>query len=227
MNQQKTNEEHSLEEDLELKGLDDFFFHSADFFYRNRKLLSIIAGSVLVIALSLYGAYQFKLSQDEARAVNLYKLQTKLTEPGVAPLMSLKANQAALTEFIQNEAGTNEARIALLQRSNLYYAGGMLVEAEYDLRTLIKTLPADSGLYPVAHLYLSNILKDQDKGEEAVSLLKGALQQRASDVILIELAETYFVLGKYDLATQTVNDLKNQYPQSLFNQRADRLLESM
>ena len=220
MNQTQTpiEEEHPISQ----PGLDDFFFHAADFIYRRRKAFIILGVLVLAAIVLTYAGFQIKAKQDLARAESLYQFQKSMREADF-----LERKGAGLNAFIQENQGTKEGYTALLQRSAIYYQKGDLLKTEHDLLNLTQQLSPESGLYPLAVLFLSNILRDQGKATEAISILVEAKSKRDSDVILVELAETYFDLKNYQEAKSVLLQLQGEHPDSLFLERAKRLSDSM
>ncbi len=202
--------------------IEDFFFHSADYVYRHRLAFILLGVLLLITVLGVYGGYQYQENQAIQRAERLYSLQQQMSEADF-----LQNQGAALDRFIKENQGSAEAHIALLQRANLRSKANQLIKAEYDLRTLLQEMDPKVNLYPLVAMYLANILRDQEKPEEALSLLLEAKAKRNSEVILIELGEIYSSLNRPQEAKEVLNELKGQFPNSLFIERANRLLELM
>ncbi len=216
-----------IEEKPVKPAMDDFFFHAADFIYRKRKLFINLAIAIIVIIIAVYLVIQGIKRAEVKRAEGLYAIQQKMAASGGNSFKFLEDHGSELNDFILETQGTPEEKIALFDRANLFYATNKYTEAEADLNKIIAELKPESGLFPVANLFLANILRDQNKAEEAIVLLKNALKKRPSDMILIEIAETYFGLSKFTEAKQHINDLKSQFPKSLYLDRAERLFSAM
>ncbi|MDX2471945.1 MAG: tetratricopeptide repeat protein [SAR324 cluster bacterium] len=216
-----------LEEAPVKPAMDDFFFHAADFVYRRRKTFINLGIAIVVIIVAVYLVIQGIKRAEVKRAEALYAIQQKMVASGGNGRTFLEAHGTELNDFIKENQGTPEEKIALFERSNLFYSTLKYAEAEADLNKIIVELKPEAGLFPVANLFLANILRDQNRAEEAIVLLKSALNKRPSDMILIEIAEAYYGLSKFDQAKQNINDLKSQFPQSPYLERAERLLSAM
>ena len=97
-------------------------------------------------------------------------------------------------------------------------------EAESDLKGLLAMLEKESDLFVLASLYLSNVLVDQQKNDEAIDILENARTENMTDIILMALAEIYMDTLQADKAKQTLEILTRDYPNSLYAQRAKQLL---
>ena len=207
--------------------VDDFLFHSADWAYRRRKGLIRLAIALVVGIVAVYGVLRWQQTQQIARAQALHQLQAKIQKADLAASAALTQFQSEIEGYLQAHAGTNEAHILLLQRANLRMAANQLAVGEQDLRNLIAELDPQAGLYPLVVVYLANGLRDQNKGEDAARLLLDAKTKRMSEVLLIELAETYFSLGKLADAKAVLTELQGQFPQGHFSEQAQLLQQSM
>ena len=207
--------------------VDDFLFHSADWAYRRRKGLIRLGIALVIGIVAVYGGFRWVESQHIARAQSLHQLQAKVQKANLAPGEALSQYQSEFESFLQAHPGTAEAHILLLQRANLRMQAGQMEAGEQDLRSLVADLDPQAGLYPLVVVYLANGLRDQNKGEDAARLLLDAKTKRMSEVLLIELAETYFSLGKLADAKAVLTELQGQFPQGHFSEQAQLLQQSM
>jgi predicted negative regulator of RcsB-dependent stress response len=129
--------------------------------------------------------------------------------------------------FLDDYAGSKQAEIALFYRSSLNYHQKQYDKAGSDLREVLTVLEKPSDFHVIASVYLSNILRDQGKVDEAVTVLNAAKSDIMTDLIMLELAETYISSDQKDAAKQTLNAIVMDYPNSLYANRAKQLLAGL
>ncbi|PCI30483.1 MAG: hypothetical protein COB67_01495 [SAR324 cluster bacterium] len=205
--------------------MDDLFFHAADYIYKRKKLFTGLAIVVVAILLAAYGITQFIEYKQDLRNQALFQIETTLNDSQLSNTQKLETAIPPLSQFILEHQGTSQASIALFHRGSLYFNNQKLKEAEGDLRSVLSLLEKDSGFYVLGSVYLANILRDQDKGQQAIEILQAAKSVVMTDIILMELAETYLSLENKDQARQMLETLMKDYPTSLYQDRAKRLLE--
>ena len=130
-----------------------------------------------------------------------------------------------LDSFIEEHSGTKQANLALLYRGNLYAKQKKYELAETDLNKIISDLESSSDFFIIASLYLSNILRDQNKDDQAIQILQRAKSEKMTDFILMELSEVYYTTNQKEKAKQTLKILIKDYPTSTHTRRAEQLLK--
>ena len=212
------------EEGLKRDLLDDFLFNAADYVYRRRTLFISLAIILVVIAVSGYGTYayiQYKLNQ---RNEQLFMIEQIVQEKGSNADQRFEKAIPLLNRFIETYPDTSQQHLALFYRSRLFFDQKKYSEAETDLKELLNMLEKESDLFVLASLYLSNVLLDQQKDDQAIDILQNARTENMTDIVLMALAEIYLNTFQEDKAKQTLEVLTKDYPNSLYGQRAKQLL---
>ena len=222
LSQKVTTEE--SEEGLKRDLLDDFLFNAADYIYRRRKLFISLAIAVAVIVVSGYGTYtyiQYKINQ---RNEQLFLIEQVVQDKAKNADQRFEKAMPMLNKFIEAHADTSQQHLALFYRSRLYFDQKKYNKAESDLKGLLEMLEKESDLFVLASLYLSNVLVDQQKNDQAIEILQNARTENMTDIVLMALAEIYMDTLQADKAKQTLEVLTRDYPNSLYVQRANQLL---
>ena len=218
--EQPLESEEGLKRDL----FDDFLFHAADYVYRRRKLFISLAIIIVVIVVSGYGTYRFFQYQINQRNEQLYIIEEYLQKKEITEEKRFEATMPLLNTFIEAHPETSQQHIALFYRSRLNFDQKRYLEAENDLRNLLSLLEDGSDLFVLSSLYLSNVLVDQQKDDQAIKILENARTENMADIVLMALSEIYINTNQKDKAKRTLAVLTNDYPNSLYIQRARQLL---
>ncbi|MCP4294930.1 MAG: tetratricopeptide repeat protein [Proteobacteria bacterium] len=207
--------------------LDDFFFHAADYIHRRKKIFTILTIAFVGALLLGYGISWYIQYLDDTRNRELYIIEKAINQGQLDATEKFTKGVPLLNDFINQNSGTSQERIAIFYRANLYSGDRQLVEAENDLRSLLSMSEKASGFYVLASIYLANILRDQNKQEQSLEVLQRAQSEIMTDVILMELAEIYASQKNNTLVKQNLDALMKDYPSSLYIGRAKRMLEQI
>jgi len=219
------NPDVSLPEELKQDVLDDFLFQAANYIYVKRKQFITIGIVIVVILVAVYGGYRFVEYRDNIRNEKLYEVERVLNNPGMDENQRSGKAISLLNSMIEEYSGTKQFNLALLYRGNLYAKQKKYADAEADLKNVMSEMEMGSDLYIVASLYLANILRDQNKDDQAIEILQSAKTEKLTDFILMELSEVYYSTNQKDKAKQTLQVLIKDYPTSTHKRRAEQLLK--
>ena len=173
----------------------------------------------------IWGIFQYLDYSKQQRAEQLFSIEQTLHSNQSGSQENFDLALSKLNLFLHDHEGTDEAIIVLFRRSYLYTGRNMFVEAEADLKEVLSLLEDDSPFKPVAGIYLANILKDQNKGAEAIGILESVRSDTLIDIVLMELAETYIETKQVEKAKQTLISLLQDFPNSLYSKKAKALLD--
>lgn len=219
MTENKANAEALPENPAEAAQVDDVFFHLVDYLYRRRKFFITLLVAVFALILGGLGVYEYLKAQDKARDVELYRIEQSLRQGDKDQAL------AKLSSFAAEHQGTDQARMARFWRANLLAQGKDYLAAEQELNLLLEQTDPNQGLFVLVQVYLSNLLRDQDKLQEALSILNRGQGKVMQDAILAEKAEAYMLLKQPDQAKAHLNRILDEFPDSLYRQRAQQLLK--
>ncbi|MDT8445330.1 MAG: tetratricopeptide repeat protein [bacterium] len=205
--------------EAEAAPVDDVFFHLADYLYRHRKLFIGLLALVFALILVGLGVQEYLKAQDQDRDLRLYQIEQQMSQ-----VDQMDQAAEALAAFAASEQGTPQARIARLHRANLLSAKKDYLGAQFELDQLLNQTDPKSGFYAVVQVYLANVLRDQNKLDEALAALGRGNAQVLQDALSVEKAETLMLLKKPDEARALLERLLSEYPDSLYRQRAQQLL---
>ncbi len=205
--------------------LDDFLFNAANYIYLRRKFFISLAIAIVVIIVSTWGTFEYLAYRENLRNEELFKIEQIVYDNGLSDMQRYEKAEPLLDSFLQNHPGTDQHTIALFYRAALKSAQSAYEEAEEDLNSLLSILKPESDLYFLASLYLSNIYRDQGKDEEALEVLQTATSETINDIILMEQAEIYMNSDRQEKAKELLQILLQDYPKSLYANKARQLLE--
>lgn len=214
------------QEQLNIGG-DDFLFHAAEYVYNRKQFFIKTLVSIVVIIVAVFGYLEYLDYSKQKRAEQLFDIEQVLQTNKIANKQNFDLALSKLNLFLHDHASTDEAVIALFRRSYLYAEQKMFVEAEEDLKKVLSILPKESPFMPVAGIYLANILKDQEKGIEAIGILESVRSDVMTDIVLMELAETYLETKQAEKAKQTLDSLLQDFPNSLSARKAKQILSRL
>ncbi len=220
-------ENEESQEALKSDLLDDLLFHAANYIYVRKKFFISLVVILLVTLFSGYGTFRFIQYKDDQRNEGLFKIEKVIYDSALTDAQQAEQALPLLNEFIENYSGTDQHKIAQFYRAGLYYKKSDYVNSERDLNSLLAELEAGSDLFVLASLYLANVLRDQDKIEEALDVLRKAKTENMADIILMEEAEIYMRNNQDDKAKETLEVLLKDYPKSVYMSKAKQLLEML
>ena len=200
--------------------MDDFFFHAVGYVDRHRTVFIGIAVAILVALLGGIGYFEWTKAQSQKRSEGLFELEALARIPA-------KTDEAlsGLERFTKENSGSPQAHMARLLAANLWVKKKDLLKAGFELEQLLSELKPENGMYVLVQVYLSNLLRDQGKPQEALAVLERGKGQVMEDALLLEKGETLMVLEKKAEAKTQLTRLMQAYPDSLYKQRAQQLLE--
>ncbi len=214
-------------EPLQSDLMDDFLFHAANYIYVRKKLFISLAIALIVILLSGYGIFRFIQYKDNLRNEEIFKIERIINDSSLKEDQRYKSVIPLLDSFIKEHDGTSQYTIALFYRSALYSKNNQFQKAEKDLGTVLSTVESNSGLFVLASLHLANVLRDQQKVEQAIEILQAAKTENMTDIILMELAEIYLETNQNEKAKQTLKNFLQDYPNSSYSKKAKQMLERL
>ncbi len=206
---------------------DEFLFHATNYVYKKRKLFITFGVVFLATLLGIYGIDWYIGYQNNLRNEGLFKIESTIRDTKTSELERFEKAIPIINEFLTKNSSTKQAEIALFYRSSLYFQQKKYVEAEKDLRTVLELLDKPSDLHVLASVYLSNILRDQGKIDDAIGILQSAKSEIMTDVIMMEIAETYISSDKKEDAKNTLESILKDYPDSLYKSRITQLLATL
>ena len=221
--EQKENSEELEKTDA----LDDFLFQATNYVYKKRKTFIAFGVAIAVIVLSGYSISWYIGYQENIRVEKLYRIEAIVQDNSIGNDQKFKQALPMINDFLDKYAGSKQAEIALFYRSSLNYHQKQYDKAGSDLREVLTVLEKPSDFHVIASVYLSNILRDQGKVDEAVSVLNAAKSDIMIDFIMLELAETYISSDQKEAAKQTLNVIMMDYPKSPYANRAKQLLAGL
>ncbi len=207
--------------------LDDFLFQATNYIYKRRKLFITLGVVFVAIIILGYSINWYIGYQDNIRTEKLYRIEVIVQDNGISNEKKYNNALPMIDEFIDEYTGTKQAEIALFYRSSLNYHQKQYDKASSDLKQVLTVLEKPSDFHVIASVYLSNILRDQGKIDEAVTILNSAKSEIMIDLIMMELAETYISGKQNDAAKQTLDVIIKDYPDSLYANRAKQLLAGL
>lgn len=206
---------------------DEFLFHATNYIYKKRKLF-ITLGVVFVAALlGAYGIDWYIEYQNNLRNEGLFKIESTIRDTKSSEKERFEEAIPIINEFLTKNSDTTQAEIALFYRSSLYFQQEKYVEAEKDLRTVLEFLDNPSDMHVLASIYLSNILRDQGKTDEAVKILESAKSEIMTDVVMMEIAEIHIASDKKEDAKNALELILRDYPDSMYKSRIQQLLATL
>ncbi|MCP4753205.1 MAG: tetratricopeptide repeat protein [Proteobacteria bacterium] len=222
-----TTEDPSVPDELQKDKLDDFLFHAANYMYVKRKMFSSLAAAFVVILVAGYGIFRFVEYRDDLRNEELYRIERQIHDYSLSEGKRFAKTVPLLDNFVDSHSGSKQYIIALFYRGSLYFKNNRFKDAERDLNTVLLELDNESELFILASVYLSNILRDQQKMGQAIEVLQTARTDKMTDVILMELTEVYLSMNRKDDAKLTLEVLLKDYPKSVYNTQAKQLLKTL
>ena len=207
--------------------MDDFLFHAANYIYVRRKLFIALSIVVVVLICSGWGTFKYIEYRNTMRNEALFNIENIIFDTTLSD--SQKDEQAfpLLESFLKDYPDSAQSKLALFYRAGLNFSQKKYKESETDLRTLLSSLETGSDLFFLASLNLSNVLRDQNRIDEAVEILKAAKTDAMSDIILMEQAELFMSVDQQDKAKEVLQILLKDYPESYYANKAKQLLEIM
>ncbi len=215
-----TESDEELQKDL----LDDFLFHAANYIYVRRKLFISLAVVVMVIIFSVYGAFRFVQYRDNIRYEKLYAIEKIINNQSQDEGRRFNEALRLLNGFLDSYPDSKQSALAMLHRGGLFYSQKRYPEAAADFDWIRSSEEADTELYILASIYLSNALRDQNKSAQAIEVLQSAQSAKMADVILMEIAELYFQSDQKKKAKETLDILLKDFPKGPFATKAKQLL---
>ncbi|MBU2512997.1 tetratricopeptide repeat protein [bacterium] len=206
---------------------DDLLFHAANYIYVRRKFFITLAVIILVVLFSGYGTIRFIQYKDNQRNEGLFKIEKVIYDSALTEAQQVEQALPLLDEFIQEYPGTEQNKIARFYRAGLYYKKSEFAISEQDLNSLLAELEVGSDLYVLASIYLANVLRDQNKVEEALDVLRKARSENMADIVMMEEAEIYMGNHQDDKAKETLEVILKDYPKSAYTSKAKQLLEML
>ncbi len=207
--------------------LDDFLFHATNYVYKKRKLFIALG---IVLAASLLGGYgigRYIDYRDNLRNEGLYQIERTIRDDRQGERQQYEKALSQIDDFLADFPGSRQAAIALFYRSSLNFRQEGYREAEKDLRRVIELLEKPSEFHLLASIYLSNILRDQGKTDQAVEILQAAKSEIMTDIVMMEIAETHIAAGNRTEAKSLLETIVKDYPRSLYRSRIEQLLATM
>jgi predicted negative regulator of RcsB-dependent stress response len=206
---------------------DEFLFHATNYIYKRRKLFITLGVVFIATLLGAYGIDRYIKHQNNLRNEGLFKIESTIRDTKSSEQERYEKAIPIINEFLAENADTKQAEIALFYRSSLYFQQKKYVEAEKDLRTVLEVLDNPSDMYVLASIYLSNILRDLGKTDEAVKILESAKSEIMTDVVMMEIAEIYIASDKKEDAKNTLESILKDYPDTLYQSRIQQLLATL
>lgn len=204
---------------------DDFLFNAANYIYLRRKLFITLSIVLVIVLVSGWGTYKYIEHQDNLRNEELFKIEQQLNRADLSDDLKAQQVMPLLDKFLSQYQGTSQYTIALFYRAGLHTQRKELQAAQNDLTDLRTHLEAGSDLYFLASLYLSNILRDQNKIPEAFTVLESVKTEAVADIILMEQAEIHINQNQTEKAKELLQILIKDYPKSFYTNKARQLLE--
>ena len=221
--EQKENSEELEKTDA----LDDFLFQATNYVYKKRKLFITLGVALAIIILSGYGINWYIGYQENIRTEKLYRIEAIVQDNNISNDQKFEKALPMINDFLDEYTGSKQAEIVLFYRSSLNYHQKQYDKAGSDLREVLTVLEKPSDFHVIASVYLSNILRDQGNIDEAVTVLNAAKSEIMTDLVMLELAETYISSNQKDAAKQTLDAIVKDYPNSLYASRAKQLLAGL
>lgn len=226
--QKEIPEQKENSEELEkTDALDDFLFQATNYVYKKRKLFITLGVALAIIILSGYGINWYIGYQENIRTEKLYRIESIVQNSDISNDQKFAKALPLINSFLDEYSGSKQAEIALFYRSSLNYHQKQYDKAGSDLREVLTVLEKPSDFHVIASVYLSNILRDQGNIDEAVSVLNAAKSEIMTDLVMLELAETYISSDQKDAAKQTLDAIVKDYPNSPYASRAKQLLAGL
>ncbi|MBU3915464.1 tetratricopeptide repeat protein [bacterium] len=214
-------------EQLKSDFMDDFLFHAANYIYVRKKLFISLAVIFIVILLSGYGIFRFIQYKDNLRNEEIFKIEKIVNDSSLTEDQRYNSVVPLLDSFVREYNGTSQSTIALFYRSSLHFKKNQFQDAENDLKKVLSTVESNSGLFVLASLHLANVLRDQQKVDQAIEVLQAAKTENMTDIILMELAEIYLETNQKEKAKQTLENFLQDYPNSSYANKAKQMLERL
>ncbi len=224
-NPDATSQPGEAEEPLKADLLDDFLFHAANYVYVRRKLFISLAVAVVAAICAVWGTFRFIEYRENQRDEKLFRVERVIFDTVLSKDQKSKKALPLLQEFLDEYSGSEQAALALFYRAGLYFNKKEYSKAEQDLNELLTHLEPGSDLFFLASLNLANVLRDQNKAEEAIEILQSAKADALTDIILMEQAEMLISVDQKDKAKELLQVLMKDYPESYYATKAKQLLE--
>lgn len=205
--------------------LDDFLFHAANYVYVKRKLFISLAVAAIAIIVAVWGTIKYIEYLDNTRNEELFKIEQIIYNAQLEEEQMIKTAIPLLDTFIQEHGGTEQYNLALYYRAGLNTKQKQFAQAESDLQLLLDSLEPGTDLFFLATLNLSNVLRDQNRTDEAFELLQSVKSESVTDIVLMEQAEIYMNSNRQDKAKELLEILLKDYPSSYYANKAKQLLE--
>ena len=205
--------------------LDDFLFHAANYIYVRRKLFISLAVALVAIIVAVWGTISYIDYRDNLRNEQLYQVEQVIFSDQLDESEKINKAIPMLDEFLAKYEGTEQAKLALFYRAGLKVKQEDYPAAEQDLNQLLTMLEPESDLFFLASLNLSNVLRDQQKIDEAFQLLQSVKTETLNDIVLMEQAELYMNSNQEEKAKELLQILIKDYPNSFYANKARQLLE--
>jgi predicted negative regulator of RcsB-dependent stress response len=212
-------------EALKSDRMDDFLFHAANYMYIRRKLFITLAVIALVAISTSWGVFEYVEYRENLRDEQLFQIEKIIYDTSMSETQKTEKVLPLLKVFLEEYEGSEQASLSLFYRSGLYFAQKEYIKAETDLKGLLTLLEPGSDLFFLASLNLSNVLRDQNKADEAIEVLQSAKLDAMTDIILMEQAELFMSIENKEKAKDLLKILMKDYPNSFYATKAKQLLE--
>lgn len=204
--------------------LDDFFFHAANYLYKKRKLFITLGITLFAVFVAGYGVNRYIVHQEDQRNRALFKIEKIIYDSKISQDELEKQALPAIDNFLKENSGAKQATLALFYRGNILYKAKAYQKAQVDLEKALAGVEKKSPLFVLGSIYLSNVLRDQKKFDEAISVLEQAKSDLMADIVTMELAEAYISNDNSEKAKATLQTFVKDYPKSQYIERAKQLL---
>lgn len=206
----------------------------------NQRVLYMIAGVALAIALIAYGIYFYRSSQESkaqallATAIDTMESPIAEGQPGQPPQPNAKFKNdaertaAAEKQFKQVEdqySGSDAADVAGLYLARITAGRGDVAGAEKRLKAFIDDHPKNV-LVGTARYSLYQLRAESGDAANVITELNAELAKSEpvlpADSLLVLLAHAYDAQGNSDKARETYRRITSEYPDSPFMVEAQR-----
>lgn len=216
-------------ETLQRDFFDEFLFHAANYIYVRRKFFISLSVIILVVIVSGYSTIKYLEYADNLRNEKLFEIEQIIYDASLSNEEQSKMAMPLIEQFLSENPDTPQYELASFYRAGLAFKDGELEMAEEELKSLSASMEPGTDLSFLANLYLVNVLRDQNKTDEAVEILELIKSEAKSDalidIVLMEQAELYMEKNQSDKAKESLEILLKDYPQSVYVNKARQMLE--
>ena len=206
---------------------DTFLFNAADYLYRRKRFFYFL-GVIFVLILSLsYGGFAWYQEIQEQKFKELFDIEEIVNQINKSSKEKLELAEERLSRFVSKYSGTKQEVIARYYLSILYKEAGKVERAIAELRLIVNLSDQKTIMRTMAHFYLANLYRDQNKYGEAVNLLERLKSEELEDLRMLELAETHLMFQEEKKGKQFLDILIKDFPKSELKFKANLLLESL